>query len=66
MNAKESYKVFNNELKPFFDFGKKCLAEGLPARGADEISLVPFKNCAFSYGYLGRTEVPECGGWMQG
>ena len=47
VNAKESYKVFNNELKPFFDFGKKCLVEGLPARGADEVSLVPFRNCAF-------------------
>ena len=47
VNTKESHEVFTSDLKSFFDFGKKCLADGFVTRGQGEISLLPFKNCAF-------------------
>lgn len=45
VNAKESHTLFMNDLKPFFDFGKKCLNVGLGSLNIP--NTVPLKLCAF-------------------
>ena len=47
VNAKESYDLFGTDLKPFFDFGNRCLNDGLESRMEVEPTFLPFKLCAF-------------------
>ena len=47
VNAKESHASCMANLKPFFDFGNRCLNIGLLSRNNFEPAFVPFNLCAF-------------------
>ena len=45
VNTKDSHEIFMSRLKPFFDFGKKCLNVGIGSQNIP--STVPSKLYAF-------------------